>query len=135
MGLKLCGNCSSHYCPVHALRAKPFVHAAAFLHLLRSTDSLAVQVTTGPADEDLDVPYKDLRLFIAVTSTCCSATSISAARRRAARSTWVQIVLDSTVNTDVRFVLAQPAPEARQASEAAPAFLFHVSWKVQKTHG
>ena len=87
----------------------------------------AVQFAPGPAGPP-DVPYQDLRLFIAVTSTCCSASSASAARRHAARSTWLKLIPDSPVDTDVRFVLAQPAPEARQASQACPRDTLAGQW-------
>ena len=60
-------------------------------------------------------PYSSLRILIAVTSTCCSASSVSAARREAARATWVGYILEWHNNTDIRFVLAQPAAKDRSA--------------------
>lgn len=50
---------------------------------------------------------------MAVTS--CSVCAVSAARRSAARATWVRQILDDHSNIDVRFVLAQPSPSDRQA--------------------
>ncbi|CAL8463468.1 g3002 [Coccomyxa elongata] len=53
-------------------------------------------------------------ILVAVTS--CSVCAVSAARRAAARSTWVRQIAEQNSNIDVKFVLAQPSPAGRKAA-------------------
>jgi len=54
-----------------------------------------------------------VKILIAVTSECCSNTSMSALRRAEGRQTWAKYIWDNHKDADIKFVLAQPPAEAR----------------------
>ncbi|KAI3438546.1 hypothetical protein D9Q98_000974 [Chlorella vulgaris] len=55
-------------------------------------------------------PQGDIRLFIGITSRCCTAEA--QAKRAAVRKTWVRHARQHLPNVAIHFVLAQPSTEA-----------------------